>query len=125
MDFTSARSASMGGASSGRRSALTIHYAIVVMSSSLVLRVGVQAGVPRRSPLGAGAAGKLGEGSVRKNRTDKGDSGDLRQLERSLNSDRPDPEEGRRLIKALLAIKDAEVRRALIEFAEALAREKV
>ncbi|HWJ17155.1 MAG TPA: hypothetical protein VNR65_00360 [Geobacterales bacterium] len=40
-----------------------------------------------------------------------------------LNSDQPNPEEGHRLVKALLAIKDAQVRRALIEFAEALARE--
>ena len=40
-----------------------------------------------------------------------------------LNSDQPNPEEGHRLVKALLAIKDAKVRRALIEFAEALARE--
>jgi hypothetical protein len=62
-------------------------------------------------------------GSVKSNRTNKSDSGDPRQLGRSLNSDQPNPEEGHRLVKALLAIKDAQVRRALIEFAEALARE--
>jgi hypothetical protein len=62
-------------------------------------------------------------GSVKSNRTNKSDSGDPRQLGRSLNSDQSTPEEGHRLVKALLAIKDAQVRRALIEFAEALARE--
>jgi hypothetical protein len=41
-----------------------------------------------------------------------------------LISERPDPEEGQRLIRALWAVKDADLRRALIEFAEALAREK-
>ncbi len=59
------------------------------------------------------------------NRANKTDSGDPRQPGLSLNSDRPDPEEGLRLVKALLAIKDAEVRSALIDFAEALVRAKV
>ena len=51
MVFTSARSASIVGASSGRRSVLTIHCAIVVMSSLLIPRV-VQAGVPEAQPAG-------------------------------------------------------------------------
>ena len=59
-----------------------------------------------------------------RNRRDKSDSHDLQKTGRSLSSDRPDPEEGHRLVRALWAIKDASVRRALIDFAEALALEK-
>ncbi len=70
-------------------------------------------------------AGIWDEGRVNRNRGNKTDTGDPRQLERSLNSDRPAPEEGVRLVKALLAIKDVKSRRALIDFAEALAREMV
>ncbi len=59
-----------------------------------------------------------------RNRRGKGGSLDAQQTGRTLISEGPDPEEGHRLIKALWAIKDANVRRALIKFAEALAREK-
>jgi hypothetical protein len=60
---------------------------------------------------------------VKRNRTNKRDSGDPGPLGRSLNSDKPDPEEGRRLVTAFLSIRDAKMRRALIQFAEALAGE--
>ncbi len=64
-------------------------------------------------------------GSVTRIGTDKHAHGDPRKLERQSTSNRPpDPREGVRLIKALLAIDDAEARRALIELAEALARGK-
>lgn len=53
----------------------------------------------------------------------KGGKNDSGNPQHSWNSDRPDPEEGHRLVKALLAIKNAKVRRVLIEFAESLARE--
>ena len=39
-----------------------------------------------------------------------------------VDSNSPTPEEGHRLVRALLAIKNPERRRALIELAEALAR---
>jgi hypothetical protein len=71
------------------------------------------------------AGENMARGSVKRIQTNKDDSGDPRQLGRSLNSDLADPEEGRRLVKALLAIKDVERRRALIEYAEAIAREKI
>ena len=63
-------------------------------------------------------------GSVTRIGTDKHAHRDPRKLGRQSTSNRPDPQEGVRLIKALLAIDDAEVRRALIEFAEALAPER-
>ena len=59
-------------------------------------------------------------GSIARTSADKHDRSDLRKVGR----DRPDPKEGVRLIKAFLAIDDAEARRALIELAEALARGK-
>jgi hypothetical protein len=43
------------------------------------------------------------------------------KLEQSSSSDWPEPAEGARFVKALLAIRNAKVRRALIGFAEALA----
>ena len=51
MVFTSARVAAIVASSSGRRSVLTIHSAMLAMSFVFMPRV-VQAGVPRRSPLG-------------------------------------------------------------------------
>ncbi len=63
-------------------------------------------------------------GSVPGTKADKNDSCHPRKLGRQSTSDRPDPQEGVRLIKALLAIDDAEARRTLIELAEALARRK-
>ncbi len=63
-------------------------------------------------------------GNVSRIRADKHDRSDPRKIGRQLTSDRPDPEEGVRLIKALLSIDDAKARRALIELAEALARER-
>lgn len=45
------------------------------------------------------------------------------KLERSSSSDWPEPAEAARFVKALLAIRNAKLRRSLIDFAEALARE--
>jgi len=61
---------------------------------------------------------------VKRDRVVRTDVGDPRKQEGAANPQRPDPAEGLRLVKAFLAIKDAEVRRALIDFAEALARQK-
>jgi hypothetical protein len=63
-------------------------------------------------------------GSVTRISADRHDRSDLRKVGLRSSSDRPDPKEGVRLIKALLSIDDAEARRALIELAEALARGK-
>ncbi len=63
-------------------------------------------------------------GSVAGNQTDESSLGEPRQPGRSLNANMPDPEEGVRLVKALVAIEDPAVRRDLIAYAEALARAK-
>jgi hypothetical protein len=42
-----------------------------------------------------------------------------------LSSNKPDPKEGVRLIKAFLAIEDPSAREALIRVAEAISRRKV
>jgi hypothetical protein len=63
-------------------------------------------------------------GSVARTSADKHDRRDPRKLGRWSSSDLPDPKEVGRLIKALLAIDNAEARRALIELVEAIARGK-
>jgi hypothetical protein len=50
--------------------------------------------------------------------------GAMRQLGRATNTSMRNPEEGARLIRALLSIEDPEARRALIALAEALASRK-
>ena len=66
----------------------------------------------------------LAWGGVKRLRTDKRDASDPRNPRGSLKSGQPDPEEGRRLVAAFLAIKDPSLRRAVIEFTETLAWEK-
>ncbi len=84
----------------------------------------LQSAVNRVTIYVLGGRTKNEAGSVAGNQKDDVNSGELRQRGRSLNSSTPDPEEGVRLIRALLSIDDAEARRELIEFAEARARGK-
>jgi hypothetical protein len=47
------------------------------------------------------------------------------KLERSASADWPEPAEAARFVKALLAIRNAKLRRELVTFAEALARDSL
>lgn len=71
------------------------------------------------------AAGNEHGTRVREKRDNEPDFGDPRPSGGVLVPDQPKPEDGQRLVKALLAIKDAKLRRALIDIAEALARKQL
>jgi hypothetical protein len=63
--------------------------------------------------------------SVAGNQKDEGSLGESRRPGRLLSSNKPDPKEGVRLIKAFLAIEDHSMREALIRVAEAISQRKV